>query len=617
MPSTPHSRHTKRQPPRRDTSRTAASSAAVFGFYWRASWRYPLLVISCAIAVPLTVVINSVLPPLIVTNVLDRLARGDYQPGHAWDSFHTSLIAYAAAMILGGVVVWRLVDIAAFRLEAHVQRDLAQRCFSHLIKQSTDFHANRLGGALVGQTTKLLGSYLRITDTMLFQTMPLVSSLTAIVVIMWGKVPVYSVMLAVLAIAYMTVAGALARPVRSIGRQHAASESTQTGQLADAITNVMAIKTFAKEREEEQRFAETTQHAFTSMLRMARAHMRLMACFGGITGSIATASLVVAVYVVVNQQAEPGTIFLVVSYTATTAQQLFVFSNSSLRTYNRAVGDAGEMVEILGNDSSVPDPQRPEPTRIDAGAITFDQVVFRHPGMTEPLFNRLSLNIAPGEKVGLVGHSGAGKTSFTRLLLRLSDVDSGRILIDGQDITSITQADLHSAIAYVPQEPLLFHRSIRENIAYGAPEADDSRITLAADRANALEFIGEQPDGFDTLVGERGVKLSGGQRQRIAIARAMLSQAPILLLDEATSALDSESEALIQDALWTLMEGRTTIVVAHRLSTIQKMDRILVMDEGRIVETGSHTQLLAVPDGVYAAYWARQSGGLTESELHG
>jgi ATP-binding cassette subfamily B protein len=251
---------------------------------------------------------------------------------------------------------------------------------------------------------------------------------------------------------------------------------------------------------------------------------------------------------------------------------------------------------------------------VRAGEVRFDDVTFRHAGAAEPLFDGLDLRIAPGERVGLVGHSGAGKTSFTRLLLRFSDLDSGAIRLDGQDISAITQADLREAIAYVPQEPLLFHRSIAENIAYGRLDADPVEIELAASRANVTQFVAGLPDGFDTLVGERGVKLSGGQRQRIAIARAMLKDAPILLLDEATSALDSESEALIQDALWALMQGRTAIVIAHRLSTVQRMDRIIVLDEGRIAEAGSHHELLADRDGIYASFWARQSGGAVAGE---
>jgi ATP-binding cassette subfamily B protein len=584
----------------------------ILGFYWRAAWRYPGLVVGCLLSVPLTVLVNTVLPPLIVTDVLNRLSRHDFQPHQLWASFHTSLISYTVIMLLGGMVTWRIVDVFAWRLEARVERDLARRCFAHLVGQSADFHANRFGGALVSQTTKLLSSYIRIADTTLFQMLPLVCVLGGVVVIMVFQAALFSVVLAAFAAAYLAAAVFLSRPVRRIGGQHAANESAQTGNLADAITNVMAIKSFAREDHERARFGETTDRTHASLMRLSRAHMRQMAYFGGITGTISGVSLLVAIYAVVALDAQVGTVFLIVNYTASVVAQLFTFSNSSLRTYNRAFGDASEMIEILATGSVVRDSAHPEPARIGAGAITFDRVTFRHAGADKPLFDGLDLHIRPGEKVGLVGHSGAGKTSFTRLLLRFSDLDGGRIVIDGQDIARISQAALHSSIAYVPQEPLLFHRSISENIAYGQLDAGPERIERAAAGANATEFVATLADGFDTLVGERGVKLSGGQRQRIAIARAMLKDAPILLLDEATSALDSESEVLIQDALWTLMQGRTTIVIAHRLSTIQRMDRIIVLDEGRVVETGSHRELLANPDGIYASFWAHQSGGFLE-----
>ncbi len=223
----------------------------------------------------------------------------------------------------------------------------------------------------------------------------------------------------------------------------------------------------------------------------------------------------------------------------------------------------------------------------------------------------LNLEIAAGEKIGLVGHSGSGKTTLTKLLLRFNDIDGGEILIDGQNIANITQEDLRKCIAYVPQEPLLFHRTIRENIAYANPEASSKDIEEAAKKAYAQEFIEKLPKGYDTLVGERGVKLSGGQRQRVAIARAILKDAPILILDEATSALDSESEKLIQAALWELMKGRTAIVIAHRLSTIQRMDRILVLNDGEVIEQGKHAELLE-KNGTYAKLWAHQSGGFIE-----
>jgi ATP-binding cassette subfamily B protein len=459
-----------------------------------------------------------------------------------------------------------------------------------------------------------MGSYIRIADTTIFQMLPLIWVLGGIVAIMAFKASLFAVLLVALSITYMVTAVLVSGPVRRIGGVHAAAESAQTGNLADAITNVMAIKSFARERHERARFAEATERTQRTLLRLSRAHTKQMAYFGGITSVISVVSLVVAIFSVVAWGADVGVVFLIVNYTGSMVQQLFTFSNSSLRMYNRAFGDASDMIKILDLDSVVRDPAEPEQVRIGAGAITFDQVTFRHAGSDDALFDGLSLHIRPGEKIGLVGHSGAGKTSFTRLLLRFSDVDGGRILIDDQDIARITQGDLHAKIAYVPQEPLLFHRSIRENIAYGKLDADDSQIWLAAARANATQFVDTLRDGYDTLVGERGVKLSGGQRQRIAIARAMLKDAPILLLDEATSALDSESEALIQKALWTLMEGRTTIVIAHRLSTVQKMDRIIVLDQGRIVEMGSHRQLLGNASGIYASFWARQSGGFLDED---
>jgi ATP-binding cassette subfamily B protein len=250
---------------------------------------------------------------------------------------------------------------------------------------------------------------------------------------------------------------------------------------------------------------------------------------------------------------------------------------------------------------------------VGQGAIDCSDVSFHYNDAkdTDSIFKNLNLHIKAGQKVGLVGHSGGGKSTLTRLLLRFDDITGGTITIDGQDIKGITQTSLRQAISYVPQEPLLFHRSIRENIAYGNLEASQAAIEKAAKMAYAHEFIKQLPDGYDTLVGERGVKLSGGQRQRVAIARAMLKNAPILVLDEATSALDSESEKLIQKALWELMEGKTAVIIAHRLSTIQKMDRILVLDHGEITEDGTHKQLLK-KDGTYAKLWAHQSGGFIE-----
>jgi ATP-binding cassette subfamily B protein len=242
--------------------------------------------------------------------------------------------------------------------------------------------------------------------------------------------------------------------------------------------------------------------------------------------------------------------------------------------------------------------------------VQFRSVRFAY-GARPPLFDDFDLTIAPGEKVGLVGRSGGGKTTITRLLLRFADVNAGAIEIGGQNIARVAQGSLRAHIAMVPQEPAMFHRTITENIRFGRPNATDDEVRRAAERAHAAEFIAALPAGYDTLVGERGIKLSGGQRQRIAIARAILKDAPILVLDEATSALDSESEKLIQDALWTLMRNRTAIVIAHRLSTVRRMDRLVVLDDGAIIEQGHHDALLAA-HGTYAALWAHQSGGFLQ-----
>ena len=286
--------------------------------------------------------------------------------------------------------------------------------------------------------------------------------------------------------------------------------------------------------------------------------------------------------------------------------------NHILRNVNQSFGDAKEMVEILDLPYIVDD-KTDKPLKVHDSVIEFSHISFQHDEQKEMLFTDFDLKIPAGKSVGLVGVSGSGKTTLTKLLLRFADVNKGAIYVDGQDIRDVTQESLRENIAYVPQESALFHRSIYDNIAYGKPGAKKEEVLRAAKLANADEFIAKLPDGYETMVGERGVKLSGGQRQRIAIARAILKDAPILVLDEATSALDSESEALIQEALTNLMKGRTSIVVAHRLSTIAGLDEIVVLNDGRIVEQGTHAELLA-KGGEYHKLWSRQSGAFLDED---
>jgi len=582
----------------------------VLRFYWRHALQYPRILTGLLIALPVTILMNTYLPALILANVLTKLASHQYIPHHLWASFGHQLLLYFGLLLLGSLC-WRIVDFCMWRLEANVGRDLAQQVFGHLQDESADFHANNFSGSMVSQTNKLLGGYVRVADTVIFQTYPLISGVIIASCILAFRAPVFVVCLLILVFVYMIVAFVAARPVRELGAKFAATESRQTGYLADAVTNAMAIKSFARGDYERRRFAAVTTDTHDSLMRFARRHQVQMNTLALSNRVIQGGSLFMAVLSVLVFNVQIGTVFLIFNYTAGIVEQLFQFGNNGLRNFNRAIGDATDMLNILQHTPEILDPESPEPVQIRRGSIEFNNVTFTHKGADDALFEGLSLRIKPGEKIGLVGHSGSGKTTFTRLLLRFSDIQGGEIKIDGQNIAKITQDDLHRHIAYVPQEPLLFHRTIAENIGYGNLEAGQQAIEGVAKLAHAHEFVQQLPKGYDTLVGERGVKLSGGQRQRVAIARAMLKNAPILALDEATSALDSESEVLIQDALWKLMEGRTAIVIAHRLSTIQKMDRIIVLDEGKIVEQGSHKDLLRA-NGTYAKLWAHQSGGFID-----
>ncbi len=576
-------------------------------YYMRHVRVYKRAALGVLLLLPFTILINGYLPTLILATVLGMLTSHRYNAGQLVTAFGPYLLVYAA-MILAGMQLWRVVDRFMWYLEGHISRDIAEEVFSHLMSQTADFHANHFSGSLVSQTNKLTSGYIRAADTTIFGTYPLIAGIAIVSIVLAGRAPLFVVLLLIFSAVFLALAFIVSAPVRKLGAKHAAIESKQTGFLADAVSNALAVKSFARGDYERRRFHTATTKTFDSMFAFAALHRKQLNSLGLMGRGISAMSLAMVVVSVLVFRANVATAFLILSYTTNIVEQLFQFSNNAIRNYNRSFGDGADMVKILAEAPTIVDPEHPETSQIQRGDISFSHVNFTHNGANDAIFRDLNLRIKAGEKVGLVGHSGSGKTTFTRLLLRFSDVQSGEILIDNQNIAHITQDDLHAKIAYVPQEPILFHRTLQENIAYGEADASDQQVRAVAKLAHADDFISALPDGYETLVGERGVKLSGGQRQRIAIARAMIKNAPILVLDEATAALDSESEALIQDALWKLMEGRTAIVVAHRLSTIQKMDRIIVLDEGKVIEQGTHKELLH-KNGQYASLWARQSGG--------
>lgn len=558
---------------------------------------------------PVALSLQQIIPPIIVANIVDKLSAGDYIKGELWESFGSDLVTYGIFYLVGGTLAWRFFIYMVWKLEINVQRDIMQRMFRHLSKLDMEFHNNSFGGSLVSRTNKLLGSYIRLADTLFFDLYGMFIMSVATGIVLWPRSPQFVVGLFTISAIYIFIAIKITKKIRILSTIEANKQNKVTGYLADMITNVMAVKSFSRNSLENERFDRATDATARASTKLMWAQLYRENVFAISSTTLIVLALVLASASVVIYDAEIGTVFLVLAYTTNMTTRLWDFSQRTLRNINKSLGDAQEGVQTILRKPEIADSSNPVKITADTGTIEFNQIRFSHDKTA--LFNDFTLKISDGTKIGLVGHSGSGKTTLTKLLLRFKDVDKGSITINGVDLRDVTQDDLRASISYVPQEPLLFHRTLKENIAYGKPDASFDEIKNAAKQANAHEFIEKLPMGYDTLVGERGVKLSGGQKQRVAIARAMLKNAPILLLDEATSALDSESEQLIQEAIWKLMKGKTAIVIAHRLSTIQKMDRIIVLDNGKITEDGPHDELLK-KNGQYAKLWKHQSGGFLQ-----
>lgn len=577
----------------------------IFSLFWRTAMKYKVRTFAALFGTFLTPLVASFAAPFIISRLLEQIQAGTV----TLEASLPLILMYAVVEIYGQLIGWRINLFLNWTMETAAQRDLYRRIFTTLTEQSLTFHADRFGGALVSQTTKLIGAFERFWDTIFFQVMPSLTSVIAAITILSFIFWQYAVFLACLALIFGLAVFFGSRFMLKRTKEEAQASTATNAHVADAITNVMTIKSHGREIQELEMLDINTKTWRDKSLSSMRGFLSVSSVYSGLVTLLNVSALVAAIWAAEHHVISIGTVYLAITYTFTVARQLWEM-NSIMRNYNRIMGDAHDMTEILALTPEVQNTSTKALT-VPKGEIVFNNTTFTHGGSKSPIFRDFNLTIKPGERIGLVGHSGSGKTTLTRLLLRFSDIEEGTITIDTVSIADITQQSLRENIAYVPQEPLLFHRSLRENIAYGKPDATDAEIKKAASLANAMEFVNDLPDGLETMVGERGVKLSGGQRQRIVIARAILKNAPILVLDEATSALDSESEKLIQDSLGNLMKGRTSIVIAHRLSTIAKLDRIIVLDHGTIVEEGTHAKLLK-KNGVYASLWAHQSGGFIE-----
>ena len=575
-------------------------------YYWQVTRKHLGLFIALMVSTFTYIALLSYGNPYVMSLIVDRVSASPVAATEVFDVFAPYIGALLAINVIGQAAS-KLQDYFLYKLEIAVNYDLATMCFDALCNQSMSFHSNRFGGTLVSQTSKFTSAYSQLIETLNWPFTAVFTSIVATCIILLPRVPLFVAILMVMLVVYAAVSYYLYKRILDLNEKAAGAQNQLSGELADSVANILAVKTYGREDYERGLFDAANREV------VARDSKRMCA---SLTRGIITAAITVVIMAVTSVFISggnawfgitPGTLVVMFTYTYNLTNQ-FNFINAGLQKFNRAFGDASGMTAVLDEPRLVADAPDAADLAVTHGDIDFAGIGFSYEdgSATTRVFEDFNLQIPAGQRIGLVGMSGSGKTTLTKLLLRLSDIQEGTITVDGQDISKITQQSLRRQIAYVPQEPLLFHRSIAENIAYGRPDATMEQIREAARQANALEFIEQLPQGFETVTGERGVKLSGGQRQRIAIARAMLADCPVLVLDEATSALDSESEHLVQDALSKLMAGRTAIVVAHRLSTVASLDRIVVLSNGRIVEDGPHAELVE-HGGAYAHLWARQT----------
>ena len=523
------------------------------------------------------------------------------------------LLTVAAVVALVGVGLNFLGFQSLVHHQVRVRSDLTQTALRDILAKDNAFFSSQKIGALTGKFIDFINAHEGLQDLVVIRT--LIFSLNMVVgitlIFMHSWVLGWIVLGLIIGLLIgIRVSLRLRQPLRQARKDMV---GTINGAIADTISNNLTVKTFAQETFELQQITRLTdiyQRLFQRDFRWtsSEASLRLL-----VMSSVQIIAIAIIATMLTQGQIELGIAIFIIAYLQRIAAQLFTLGEL-VNGYDKLFLQAAPMTEILLTKPTIIDAPDASTLRVTKGDIELRRVSYAYSDAPETdVITDLSLHIPAGQRVGVVGTSGAGKTTLTKLLLRFDDIKEGELLIDEQNIQYVTQASLRQALAYVPQEPLLFHRTLRENIAYSKPEATDTEVRQAAKAANALEFIERLPHGLDTVVGERGIKLSGGQRQRVAIARAILKDAPILVLDEATSALDSESEKLIQASLEGLMKNRTSIVIAHRLSTIAKLDRIIVLEDGHIVEDGSHDALLQ-QHGIYAKLWNHQSGGFITTD---
>jgi ATP-binding cassette, subfamily B, bacterial len=548
--------------------------------------------------------INNSLEPYVLKLIIDKVVAFEGNKSAVLSAVFPYTLLYVA-LWAGVAMDMRFLDWIKLKLFPSIRYDIVTKMFAYLNQHSHRYFQNNFSGSLSNKIADMQSAAITIFTTLddafaqaiglciAMITMLLVHPLFALVLILW-------------AISFILISLLFFKPIQTLSTIFAISKTSLMGKIVDSISNITNVRLFSRNHYENTLNQEATQDTITKDRTMQWAIIKMRILWDVSIVVLIAVNLYILVTMYAKNEVSVGDFSFIISLSMNIFYNLWYLA-SQFVTFAEELGKCQQALSIITAPQEIIDAVSAKPLVVTGGKIEFNQVSF-HYGEGAHLFKNKNIIIEAGQKVGLVGFSGSGKSSFVNLILRLFDVESGEINIDGQNIHDVTQTSLRENIAMIPQDISLFHRTLMENIRYGQLDANDSEVIEASKKAHCHEFISQLTEGYQSLVGERGIKLSGGQRQRIAIARAMLKNAPILILDEATSALDSMTEKHIQDGLHRLMEGRTTIVIAHRLSTLSEMDRILVFDQGKIIEDGTHHDLIE-GNGHYARMWQMQAGG--------
>lgn len=566
---------------------------------------------------------------MFVTVIIPVLASGIIVPIY-YKNFFDILGLKLEAAVLGpelvktiflilvmNLIAWsanRVYFFSTVKFQSAVMYKLRQDAYEYLIHHSYTFFTNTFSGSLVQKINRYMRAFERLTDRLFSDVLTIIVKIVGVCFVLWNVQRQFVWIILGWVIFYFCLSFIFSKWKLPYDIKNAELESKTTAKLADSLSNHQTIQIFDRMEHESAIFGEANREQNEAMLKRWSIGNKISSIQSFINVFVEFIVFFFAIKFWMAGSLSLGAFILIQIYLLGMMDQFWSLARI-MRDVYESFGDAKEMVEILNTEHQIKDEIDAKKLEIQSGKITFENVTFAYNENREVL-SGLNLEIKPGERIALIGPSGAGKSTLTKLLLRFYETSSGRILIDGQDISKVTQSSLRQAISFVPQDPVLFHRPLTDNIRYGKLHANSEEIENASKLAYIHDFIMTLPQAYGTLVGERGIKLSGGERQRVAIARAILKNSPILILDEATSSLDSQSEVMIQNALENLMKDKTVIVIAHRLSTIRKMNRIVVIDEGKILEQGTHDELV-LRDGLYSKLWNLQSKGFLVYEQEG